>query len=96
MNTYETQYALFDIVNYVILILFVVSYVGMWRVAPTYLSILRLIMHTYSSLFLIIRFNPFVKRANFSDLDRKVVYSAGLFLLTTSAMTIYYSYLKNL
>jgi hypothetical protein len=39
----------------------------------------------YVSLFLIVRFNPFT-RVRFNELDGKIAFSAGVFLLTTTAI----------
>jgi hypothetical protein len=52
----------------------------------------------YVSLFLIIRFNPITNATlAFRDFDRKIVFSAGMFLfLTTSAMQIAKRYLHNI
>lgn len=93
MNSYETQHYLFNIINRVMFALLIVSYIGMWNLAPGYLDILRTITHIYISLFLIIRFNPYVSRPNFSELDRKVAFSAGMFLITS---TIISKYLSNI
>ena len=97
MNTYETQYYLFDIVNTSMFILLIVSYIGVWSLAPNYLEILRMILQIYVSVFLIIRFNPYVKRTNFSELDRKVAYSAGIFMFMSTVIAKYitYNYINN-
>ena len=92
MNSYETQDYLFDIINKVMFTLLIVSYVGVWNLAPGYLEMLRTIIQIYISLFLIIRFNPYVKRANFSELDRKVAYSAGLFVFASTIIARYVTY----
>jgi hypothetical protein len=39
----------------------------------------------YVSLFLIVRFNPFT-RVSFNELDAKIAFSAGVFLITTTAI----------
>lgn len=93
MNTYETQHYLFNFVNNLMLTLLVISYIGIWRLAPQYLEMLRTITQLYISLFLIIRFNPYASRPNFSELDRKVAFSAGMFLFAT---TIISKYLANI
>ena len=53
-------------------------------------------MKIYVSLFLIYRFNP-LRRVNFTRLDAKIAFSAGLFLITTTAInTILKTYLSNI
>lgn len=92
MNSYETQYYLFDIISNAMLALLIISYIGVWKLAPDYLEMLRMIVQIYISLFLIIRFNPYVKRATFSDLDRKVAYSAGIFVFMSTVVAKYITY----
>ena len=53
--------------------------------APAYLESLDSFVRIYISLFLLIRFNPFQKIV-FTDLDRKIGFSAGLFLFTTTTI----------
>ena len=89
MNSYETQYYLFDIVNNVMLGLLLISYIGVSSLAPNYLEMLRMVVQIYISLFLIVRFNPYTKRASFSGLDRKVAYSAGIFIFTSTIIAKY-------
>jgi hypothetical protein len=43
----------------------------------------------YICLFLIWRFNPFRGSVTFTDLDRKIAFSAGLFIITTTALNQY-------
>lgn len=91
MNSYETQYYLFNLVNNVMFSLLIISYIGIWSLAPNYLDLLRTVTQLYISLFLIIRFNPYASRHNFSDLDRRVAFSAGMFLITSTIISKYLS-----
>jgi hypothetical protein len=43
----------------------------------------------YICLFLLWRFNPFRKINKFTELDRKIAFTAGLFILTTTALNKY-------
>lgn len=83
-NLYETNYYFFTVLTAIVFILYVISAIGLSRSAPEYLSPLQSIVQLYIGIFLIWRFNPFVKKAKFSDLDRKVAYSAGLFIISTT------------
>ena len=50
----------------------------------------------YVCAFLLIRFRPFLRKPlEFTELDRKVVFSAGMFLLASSLLTSYASDFKN-
>ena len=41
------------------------------------------------------RFNPLRTHYEFTDLDRKIAFSAGMFILTTTALNQYLDYLKT-
>lgn len=73
---------IFIITTYALYILFAI---GIVKSAPQYLETLDYYVKIYISLFLLWRFNPFTK-IHFTELDRKVSFSAGIFLFTTSAV----------
>ena len=61
-----------------------------------YLETIQYWVKIYISLFLIWRFN-FFRKIHFTDLDRKVAFSAGLFLFTTTIFNqILTNYLKEI
>ena len=63
---------------------------------PEYLTYLDNIIQVYISLFLIIRFNPF-RKLTFTNLDRKIAFSAGLFLFTTTTInSVFVSYFDEI
>ena len=41
------------------------------------------------------RFNPLRTHYEFTDLDRKIAFSAGAFILTTTALNQYLDYFKT-
>ena len=53
--------------------------------APEYLNTIQSFMRIYISLFLIYRFNAF-RKVKFTDYDAKISFSAGLFLLGSTAI----------
>ena len=85
---------------YLSYILFIITLTGMLYIDPVYLSTLRIILKYYVCAILLIRFNPFVKRSNkASDIEfnRRIAFSAGIFLLLTTTVTsIMEGYLKNI
>ena len=85
--------------NYIILAsycLYAAAAVGLFAEAPQYLSTLDYYVKIYVCLFLIIRFNP-LRKIQFTDLDRRIAFSAGVYILTTTAITkILISYLKDI
>jgi hypothetical protein len=92
MNSYETQFLVFTTVNFILSCLVVASFLGVTPISPKYTETILTIMQIYVSLFLVVRFNPFVKKPNFSPLDREVVYYAGLVML---ANTTFAKYVKD-
>lgn len=67
-------------------ILYGLTLFGLYKKAPGYLYTLNMAMRMYVSLFLILRFNPYVINT-FTDFDRKIAYTSGIFLLLTTTLT---------
>jgi hypothetical protein len=71
--------------------IFLLTLTGIVTFAPTHILTLQIFLKYYVCLFLIIQFNPFkkIKRISKKDIDfeRKIAFSAGMFLLLTSALT---------
>jgi FlaA1/EpsC-like NDP-sugar epimerase len=89
----NTFFNIFIVVTYLLYGLFVF---GIFKKAPQYLEVLDYYIKIYISLFLLWRFNIFRYNIHFTELDRKIVFTAGLFLFTTTAVnTILMQYLKN-
>jgi hypothetical protein len=61
---------------------------GILDQAPNYLETIDYWVKVFMSLFLLWRFNPWAKIA-FSDFDRRVVFSAGMFLFTVTIVNNY-------
>jgi hypothetical protein len=83
---YEYQNNFFNIFIAVSYILIILSFLGLSNTAQIYLNTMDYYIRIYICLFLIWRFNPFRKLDKFTDLDRKIAFSAGLFILTTTAL----------
>jgi hypothetical protein len=69
---------------YITWFLYIAIALGLSANAPEYLDDLQYYIKLYVSLFLIYRFNPF-RRVKFTGLDAKIAFSAGTFLLATTA-----------
>ena len=87
-----------DIMIYGSYVLYAIAFSGILSLNPDYLSTLETITQVYISLFLIIRFNPFVKKSTMTTLDRNMAYRAGIFLFLSSAATsiasVFLDYIK--
>lgn len=67
----------------------IVSYLGFSFYSPAYLELIDYYLKLYVCLFLLVRFNPFMKQQRFGDFDRKIAFSAGLLIFTTTALHAY-------
>lgn len=77
-------------------ILYGLTLFGLYKKAPKYLYTLNMTMRIYVSLFLILRFNPYVTNT-FTEFDRKIAYTSGIFLLLTTTLTdIVINYVKKI
>ena len=92
---HKYQELLFDIIIYMTYILVVVSAFGLSVQAPQYLSTIDYYIRVYICLFLMWRFNPLRTTYEFTDLDRKIAFSAGVFILTTTALNQYVNEIKK-
>ena len=82
-QTYRLQENGFNIFVIISFIIYLSTALGIAIISPTYIDTLDYWVRFYIALFLLIRFNPFVGKIHFTDLDRKIAFNAGLFLLTT-------------
>lgn len=69
--------------------LIIISALGFSQEAPKFLLNLDYYVRIYVCLFLMWRFNPLRTHYEFTDLDRKISFTAGLFILTTTALNKY-------
>lgn len=96
LNLHRFQDRMFDIIVYITWVLYVVIALGLSANAPQYLDDLQYYIKLYVSIFLIYRFNPF-RRVKFTGLDAKIAFSAGVFLLATTAInSVLQNYLSEL
>uniref|UniRef100_A0A6C0JFG1 Uncharacterized protein n=1 Tax=viral metagenome TaxID=1070528 RepID=A0A6C0JFG1_9ZZZZ len=77
----ELAFDFFITLSYILIILYVF---GISYEAKRHLDIIDKYVKIYICLFLIYRFNPFKKNYECSNLDRKIVFSAALFMFTTT------------
>jgi hypothetical protein len=91
---HKYQERLFDLIIYITYFLIIISALGISQSAPKYLNNLDYYVRIYICLFLMWRFNPFRNHYEFTDLDRKIAFSAGAFILTTTALNQYLVYFK--
>jgi hypothetical protein len=66
--------------------LYIIAFFKIESYDPKYLELLDTIIKYYVIIFLLLRFNPFVKQ-KFNEFDRTIVFSSAIFLLTTTAFS---------
>ena len=91
---YNVQNNFFNIFIIISYILIFITALGFSKNAPKLLTILDYYVRIYICLFLIWRFNPF-RKIEFNDLDRKIAFTSGIFILTTTALNQYLVYFTN-
>lgn len=79
-------FSFFVTISYLLLF---ISALGISDKAIIYLNEASYYVRIYICLFLIWRFNPLRKHYEFTDLDRKIAFSAGVFILSTTALNKY-------
>ena len=82
---HDVQNRAFDIFIFVSWVLYFAILFGVSVNAPSYLDNVDYYAKLYVSLFLLYRFNVF-RKITFTDLDRKIAFSAGVFLFATTAL----------
>jgi len=91
---YYYQNLFFNIFITVSYILIFVSALG-FSTSVKYSQDLDYYVRIYICLFLLWRFNPIFPLKEFTNLDRKIAFSAGLFILTTTALNVWVEYAKE-
>ena len=84
MNLVKIQHLIIDGFIYVTFILFFLIFIGIIQKQPSYVDEIIFIFKVFIAFYLMIRFNDFRKNIKFTELDRKVCFSAGTYLLLFS------------
>lgn len=82
---YLNKEEIFTYAIYLSYFLYIIIALGLSRSAPIYLAYLDSVIRLFVSSFLIYQFNPFFSQSTeFTDFDRKVAFTAGVFTFTTT------------
>lgn len=93
---HEAQSRFFEMFIYLSYGLLFISTLGLSQTAPKYLDTMDYYIRIYICLFLMWRFNPLREKPEFTELDRKIAFSAGVFILTTTALNQYLEQFKEI
>lgn len=94
MNRYKVRHfqeIVYDYVTFFSFLLYLVVFFGLSISAPQYLNWLDYGIKFYVCIFLIFRFNPFRKFIHFTTLDRKIVFTAAILLMTSTFLGTFLS-----
>ena len=84
----------FGYISNIVIILFIV---GFFSNEPSVFLTINFFIKILFSLFLIYRFNSYRKnKIQFTDLDRKICYSAGVYIFTFSFIDVIQTYVERL
>ena len=87
LHTFQEK--LFDYTFYLLYVLIVISALGFSETTQKYIEQIDYYIRIYICLFLMWRFNPLRHHYEFTNLDAKIAFSAGFFILTTTALNQY-------
>lgn len=93
---HEAQTIFFELFIYLSYGLLFISALGLSEIAPKYLDAMDYYIRIYICLFLMWRFNPLREKPEFTELDRKIAFSAGVFILTTTTLNQYLEKFKEI
>jgi hypothetical protein len=101
MHIYPKQFIyiqerFFDIFIFLSYLFLIFSLFGISLIPSNIFFDVNNIVRIYICLFLIWRFNPFRTNFEFTNLDRKIAFSAGVIILSTTALNKYLNDSKNM
>ena len=95
MNKFIKELFLYSL--YISYVLYFIVLIGVGGFAPQYLNYVRNFLKYYVGILLVILYNPLTyKERKFKEFDRKLVFSAGIFiLLSTTALISMEQYIRS-
>jgi hypothetical protein len=77
----DSKHFIIDWMSWVLFIIFILLFFGILKKEPVYFVNAIFIFKLFIAFYLIYRFNDFRKKLKFTELDRKVCFQAGIYLL---------------
>ena len=81
--------SLYDSLTILSIILYLFVLFGVFQFAPAYLVYLTSIIKIYISFILLYKFNPFRNTITITNVDKKMIFSSGVYLLLTTTIGDY-------
>lgn len=85
-NVSSTTNTLLKYTTNILLFFAISSYIGFGIAKPAIVTSLDYYLKIFLALYLLYRFNPLRKEFEFKELDRRVAFSAGVFIFTTTIL----------
>lgn len=92
----DVRHFIIDWMIYITFIIFILLFLGIIQKEPTYVSQIIFVFKVFISVYLMYRFNDFRKNVKFTELDRKVCFLAGSYLLLFSFADLINDYSKKI
>ena len=81
--------------SYLFYFIVITAYVGIGYQAPKELVTFNYYLKILIGIFLVYRFNSYRKNIKFEEFDRRVAFSAGMFILSTTILSKYFAGFKQ-
>ena len=81
----SVQLKMYNTIRVLSYVIYFLALFGITLIDPAFLTKFEGFIQIYISLFLLYRFNPFTS-VTFYELDRKIAFSSGIFLLMTTSI----------
>jgi len=92
----DAQHFIVDWMGFITFFIFILLFLGLIQKEPTYFVEATFFFKVFISLYLIVRFNDFRKNIKFTELDRKVCFLAGIYLLLFAFADLIQDYISKL
>lgn len=83
------HHIIFINITRVVSLLYLLTLCGVFIISPEHVSIMRNAIAYFVCLFLVYRFNPFMRSQTFTELDRSITFYASVLLLSSTAIASY-------
>jgi len=90
----KIQHRSLDTILFITYVFYISITLGVYFISPQYINLLHSAVKLYVCFFLIYRFNPW-RSINCTYLDKRVAFSAGFFLLSTTIFENILNYLLS-
>lgn len=94
---YDNAYFFINYFEYISELVFILFVIGVFTNAPDLFLAANFFVKILFSFYLMYRFNNFRKnKIHFTELDKKICYSSGIYIFTFSFLDILQSYIERL